>query len=302
MARIGFIGLGNMGLPMARNLKKAGHEVTGFDVVPAAVKAAAEAGLQVADKPGGVLAGAEAVVTMLPAGEHVRAVYLGGAKLEDRGLLAAADKGTLFIDCSTIDVATSRDVHAAAAEQGLPMLDAPVSGGVGGAEAATLTFMVGGPVEAFARGKPLFEAMGRNIVHAGGAGNGQAAKICNNMILGISMIAVAEAFSLGDKLGLDPQVLFQISSKASGSCWAMLNHNPVPGIVETSAANRNYQPGFAAAMMHKDLKLAQTAASQAGAATPLGAEAAALYTLFVNAGNGGLDYSAIIKLIQGARD
>lgn len=296
MARIGFIGLGNMGLPMARNLVKAGHQVAGFDVVPAACKAAGEAGIQVAQAAPGVLDGAETVVTMLPAGQHVRSVYLG-----PEGLLARAGKGTLFIDCSTIDVASSREVHSVAAEQGLPMLDAPVSGGVAGAAAATLTFMVGGPEAAFVRGKPLFEAMGRTIVHAGGAGNGQAAKICNNMILGISMLAVSEAFTLGEKLGLDPQVLFQISSKASGSCWAMLNHNPVPGIVETSAANRGYQPGFAAAMMHKDLKLAQAAADHVGAATPLGAEAAALYTLFVNAGNGGLDYTAIIKLIQGGK-
>src|SRR5512138_1562689 len=287
MARIGFVGLGNMGLPMARNLAKAGHEVTGFDVVPAALHAAKAAGIGVLGSAAGVLDGAEAVVTMLPAGEHVRGVYLGAGS-EGDGLLAGAAKDTLFIDCSTIDVATSREVHAAAAGRGLPMLDAPVSGGVGGAEAGTLTFMVGGPDQAFASGKPLFEAMGRTIVHAGGAGNGQAAKICNNMILGISMIGVAEAFTLGDKLGLDPQVLFQISSKASGSCWAMLNHLPVPGIVETSAANRDFKPGFAAAMMHKDLKLAQAAASHAGAATPLGAEAAALYTLFVNAGNGGL--------------
>jgi 3-hydroxyisobutyrate dehydrogenase len=299
MARIGFVGLGNMGLPMARNLVKAGHQVAGFDVVPAACEAAGEAGIEVAKAAADVLDGAETVVTMLPAGAHVRSVYLGAAQSESGGLLARAGKRTLFIDCSTIDVATAREVHAAAAEQGLPMLDAPVSGGVAGAAAATLTFMVGGPEAAFAKGKPLFEAMGRTIVHAGGAGNGQAAKICNNMILGISMIAVSEAFTLGEKLGLDPQVLFQISSKASGSCWAMLNHNPVPGIVETSAANRGYQPGFAAAMMHKDLKLAQAAADHVGAATPLGAEAAALYTLFVNAGNGGLDYTAIIKLIQG---
>ncbi|MGD1878264.1 MAG: 3-hydroxyisobutyrate dehydrogenase [Kiloniellaceae bacterium] len=296
MARIGFLGLGNMGLPMAKNLAKAGHEIIGFDLSPQAQQSAAAAGLTVAASAQGVVDGAEAVVTMLPAGEHVRTVYLGGD-----GLLAAAAKGTLFIDSSTIDVASSREVHAVAAEQGQLMLDAPVSGGVSGAEAGTLTFMVGGPDEAFAMGKPLFEIMGRNIVHAGGAGNGQAAKICNNMILGISMIAVSEAFSLGEKLGLDPKVLFDISSKASGSCWAMLNHLPVAGIVETSAANRDFQPGFAAAMMHKDLKLAQAAANHAGAATPLGAEAAALYTLFVNAGHGGLDYSAIIKLIEGAR-
>jgi 3-hydroxyisobutyrate dehydrogenase len=179
------------------------------------------------------------------------------------------------------------------------MLDAPVSGGVAGAEAATLTFMCGGPDAAFARAWPLLEVMGKNIVHAGGPGNGQAAKVCNNMILGVSMLACAEAFTLGEKLGLDPKKLFEISSVSSGSCWAMLHHNPVPGIVETSAANRDYRPGFAAAMMHKDLKLSQTAASQADAATPLGAAATALYTVFVNAGNGALDYSAIVKLIRG---
>ena len=297
MARIGFLGLGNMGLPMARNLAKAGHEIIAFDLSEGARQAAAEAGMTVAADAAAVAGEAESVITMLPAGQHVRAVYLG-----DQGLLAKAAKGTLFIDCSTIDVASSRDVHAAAAEAGHLMLDAPVSGGVAGAEGGTLTFMVGGGDAAFARGKAFFEIMGRTIVHAGGAGNGQAAKICNNMILGISMIAVSEAFALGEKLGLDPQKLFDISSKASGSCWAMLNHNPVPGIVETAAANRDYKPGFAAAMMHKDLKLAQAAADHVGAATPLGAEAAALYTLFVNAGNGGLDYSAIIKLIEGAKD
>jgi 3-hydroxyisobutyrate dehydrogenase len=297
MARFGFLGLGNMGLPMAKNLAKAGHEIVGFDVVDATRDAAAAAGLTVADSAAGVLAGAEAVVTMLPAGEHVRSVYLGG-----EGLLAKAGKGTLFIDCSTIDVATSREVHGAAEAAGHAMLDAPVSGGVAGAEGGTLTFMVGGAEAAFTQARPLLDVMGKNIVHAGGPGNGQAAKICNNMILGISIIAVSEAFAMGQKLGLDPKVLFDISSKASGSCWAMLNHNPVPGIVETSAANRGYQPGFAAAMMHKDLKLAQAAASFVGAATPLGAEAAALYTMFVNAGNGGLDYTAIIKMIEGKPD
>ncbi len=296
MARIGFLGLGNMGLPMAVNLLKAGHEVVGFDLSQAACQAADKSGITVAKSAAAAAGGVETVLTMLPAGQHVRAVYLG-----EEGLLAEADPGTLFIDCSTIDVATSRDVHTAAAEAGQAMLDAPVSGGVAGAEAGTLTFMVGGADAAFARGRPLFEVMGRNIVHAGGPGNGQAAKICNNMILGISMIAVAEAFTLGQKLGLDPKTLFDISSKASGSCWAMLNHNPVPGIVESAAANRGYKPGFAAAMMHKDLKLSQAAADHVGAATPLGAEAAALYTLFVNAGNGGLDYSAIIKLIEGAK-
>ncbi len=294
MAEIGFIGLGNMGGPMARNLVAAGHKLRGFDVVPAAVEAAREAGIEPVGSAAEAVQGVEALVTMLPAGQQVREVYAGGG-----GVIAAAAPGTLLIDSSTIDVGSARAVHEAAAAAGHAMLDAPVSGGVAGAAAGTLTFMVGGAEAAFARGKPLFEIMGRNVVHAGGAGNGQVAKVCNNMILGISMIACAEAFTLADKLGLDPKTLFAISSKASGSCWAMLNHAPVPGVVETSAADRDFQPGFAAAMMHKDLKLSQEAAGQAGAATPLGAEAAALYTLFVNAGNGELDYAAIIKMIRG---
>ena len=294
MSTIGFIGLGNMGQPMARNLVDAGHSVKGFDVVAEALESARANGVEIADSAAAAARGVEVAITMLPAGEHVRDVYLGAGQL-----LAAADPGTLLIDSSTIDVATAREVHAAASAAGLTMVDAPVSGGVSGAEAATLTFMVGGTDEAFARAKPLLSQMGRNILHAGGSGTGQAAKTCNNMILGISMIAVAEAFNLGEALGLEPARLFEISSKASGSCWAMLNHHPLPGIVETSAANRDYEPGFAAAMMHKDLKLSQAAAAQAGVATPLGAEATALYTLFVNAGNGGLDYSGIIKLIRG---
>ena len=294
MAEIGFIGLGNMGGPMARNLVAAGHKVRGFDVVHEAVEAAREAGIEAVASAAEAAEGVEAVITMLPAGQHAREVYAGSGRV-----IEAAAPGTLMIDSSTIDVGSARAVHEAAAAGGHLMLDAPVSGGVAGAAAGTLTFMVGGSDEAFARGQPLFEIMGRNIVHAGGPGNGQVAKVCNNMILGISMIACAEAFTLGEKLGLDPKTLFAISSKASGSCWAMLNHAPVPGVVETSAADRDFKPGFAAAMMHKDLKLSQEAASQAGAATPLGAEAAALYTLFVNAGNGELDYSGIIKMIRG---
>ncbi len=294
MADIGFIGLGNMGGPMAGNLVKAGHEVTGYDLVPAALEAAAKAGVATVESAAEAVSGVATVISMLPAGEHVRSAYLG-----DHGLIAAAAPGSLFIDSSTIDVGSARAVHEAVAAAGHVMLDAPVSGGVAGAAGATLTFMCGGTDPAFARAKPLLDAMGRNIVHAGGPGNGQVAKVCNNMILGISMLACAEAFTLGEKLGLQPQKLFEISSVSSGSCWAMLNHNPVPGIVETSAANRAYRPGFAAAMMHKDLKLSQTAAGQAGVATPLGAAATALYTLFVNAGHGGLDYSAIIKLIRG---
>jgi 3-hydroxyisobutyrate dehydrogenase len=294
MADIGFIGLGNMGGPMARNLAKAGHKVTGFDVVPAALEAAQAEGVQPAAGAAEAAAAGETVITMLPAGEHVRAVYLG-----EGGLIGTARAGALLIDCSTIDVATARAAHEAAGPAGYEMLDAPVSGGVAGAEAGALTFMIGGSEAAFERGKPLFEVMGKNVIHAGGPGNGQVAKTCNNMILGISMIAVAEAFTLAEKLGLEGQKLFDISSNASGSCWAMLNHLPVPGIVEASAANRDYKPGFSTAMMHKDLKLSQEAAAQAGVATPLGAAAASLYTLFVNAGNAGLDYSAIIKLIQG---
>ena len=291
---IGFLGLGNMGGPMAGNLVKAGHRVTGFDLMPGALEAARAAGIETADSPAAAVAEAEAVVTMLPAGEQVRGAYMG-----DQGLIAAVRPGTLLIDSSTIDVASARAVHEAAAAQGLAMLDAPVSGGVAGAGAGTLTFMCGGSEAAFARAKPLLEVMGRNIVHAGGPGNGQAAKVCNNMILAVSMIALSEAFALAEGLGLEAQKLFDISSVSSGSCWAMLNHLPVPGIVETSAANRDYQPGFAAAMMLKDLKLSQAAAQQADVATPLGAQATALYSMFVKADQDGLDYSAIIRMIRG---
>ena len=295
MTDIGFIGLGNMGGPMAVNLLKAGHKVKGFDLVQSAVEAAVAEGIEAVGSAAEAAEGVEVVVTMLPAGSHAREVYMGTGHV-----IAAASKGSLLIDSSTIDVVTARAVHRAADAAGHMMLDAPVSGGVAGAAAGTLTFMVGGADDAFARAKPLFEIMGRNVVHAGGPGNGQVAKVCNNMILGISMVAISEAFTLAETLGLEPKTLFEISSKASGSCWAMLNHLPVAGIVETSAANRDYQPGFAAAMMHKDLKLSQEAAAQAGVATPLGAEATQLYTLFVNAGQGGLDYSAIVKLIRGA--
>ena len=294
MASIAFIGLGNMGGPMARNLVAAGHGVTGFDVVPAAVEAAAAAGVKSAASAADAVAGAEVVITMLPAGEHVRSSYLG-----PDGLVAKAAPGSLMIDSSTIDVASARAVHEAAAAAGHLMIDAPVSGGVAGADAGTLTFMCGGPEAAFDRARPLLEIMGRNVVHAGGPGTGQAAKVCNNMILGITMVGISEAFNLAEALGLEHRKLFDISSVSSGSCWAMLNHLPVPGIVETSAANRDYKPGFAAAMMQKDLKLSQTAASEAGVATPLGAAAAALYTVMVNSGQGELDYSAIIRLIAG---
>ena len=294
MAMIGFIGLGNMGLPMAQNLLKAGHDVQGFDMNKAQVLALTASGGQAAASVTAATSGAEIVITMLPAGQHVRDVYLA-----PNGVLSSAGAGTLLIDSSTIDVATARDVAAAADHKGLAMLDAPMSGGVGGAQAGTLTFMVGGGDAAFARALPILEKMGRTIVHAGGAGNGQAAKICNNMILGVSMIAVSEAFVLAEKLGLDAQKLFDISSKSSGQCWSMTAYCPVPGPVPTSPANRDYQAGFTAAMMLKDLKLAQDAAKAAGAATPLGADAAKIYGEFVEAGEGPCDFSGVIRFIRG---
>lgn len=292
--RIGFIGLGNMGGPMAANLAKAGHEVAGFDMMSAAVEKAVAAGIAPRASAVDAARDAEVVVTMLPAGQHVRQVYFG-----DNGLLKSARTGTLFVDSSTIDVATARDVHAGAKAAGLEFLDAPVSGGVGGATAGSLTFMVGGDEAAFGRAKPILEKMGKNIFHAGGAGNGQAAKICNNMLLAISMIGTCEAFLLAEKLGLDHQTLFNISSTASGQCWSLTSYCPVPGPVPASPANRNYQAGFTASMMLKDLKLAQSAAQAAGAATPLGAQATALYSLFESAGAGARDFSGIIQLLRG---
>lgn len=281
---------------MAANLVKAGHEVTGYDLVQAALDKFAGIGGRPAAAMADAVAGADAVVTMLPAGQHVRDAYLGSG-----GILAAAATHAVLIDCSTIDVDSARAVGAAAAERGIAMVDAPVSGGVGGAEAGTLTFMVGGPENAFAQAKPYLECMGKTIVHAGASGTGQAAKICNNMILGISMIAVCEAFALAEKLGLDHQKLFDISSKSSGQCWSLTTYCPVPGPVPTSPANRDYKPGFTAAMMLKDLRLAQEASQVAGAQTPLGAHAQALYAEFAEAGNGGVDFSGIIKMLRERR-
>ncbi len=292
--QIGFIGVGNMGGPMVRNLLNAGDAVMVFDVASKAVAAIVADGAVAVESPAAAVEGAEMVITMLPAGTHVREVYCG-----DGGVIAAAAPGTVLIDCSTIDVESAREIAAAADAAGLSMLDAPVSGGVAGASVAALTFMVGGAAEAFTKAEPVLAKMGRTIVHAGPSGNGQVAKICNNMILGISMIALCEAFTLAKSLGLEAQTLFDISSNASGSCWAMLNHLPVAGIVETAASNRNFVPGFATDMMLKDLRLAQQAANASGTATSLGAEAAALYGIFSAAGNGGLDYSAIIKMIAG---
>jgi 3-hydroxyisobutyrate dehydrogenase len=294
MARIGFIGLGNMGLPIAQNLIKAGHQVEGVDVNAAAVEKLKSAGGVGVETAKNAAARADVVITMLPAGAQVREVYLGSS-----GIIANANDGTLLIDCSTIDVETARAVAAEAEKRGLMMLDAPVSGGVGGAQAATLTFMVGGSAQAFARAQSILEKMGKTIVHAGGAGNGQAAKICNNMILAISMIAVSEGFVLAEKLGLDHQKLFDIASKSSGQCWAMTSYCPVPGPVPASPANRDYAAGFTAAMMLKDLKLAQDAAKASGAKTELGAAAANIYSRYAASGEAGKDFSGIIRYVRG---
>jgi 3-hydroxyisobutyrate dehydrogenase len=295
MARIGFIGLGNMGLPMAQNLLKARHAVSGFDLSEYSTDRLAADGATAARSVAAACKDAEIVITMLPAGAQVREVYL-----RNDGVLAAALPGTVLVDSSTIDVDTAREVAQAAAGKGLPMIDAPATPPETGAQAATLTFMVGGPDDAFARARPVLEKMGKTIVHAGGAGNGQAAKICNNMILGASMIVVSEAFLLAEKLGLDAQKLFDISSKSSGQCWSMTSYCPVPGLVPASPANRGYKAGFTAAMMLKDLKLAQDAARATRATTPLGAGAAAVYEQFVESGDGDVDFSGIIRYLQGA--
>lgn len=293
MAEIGFIGLGNMGGPMARNLMKNGHKVAAFDVVKEKLEQARKDGAH-ACSSAAEAAVAEVVITMLPAGRHVREVYTSAG-----GVLDTAPKGALLIDCSTVDVESARAVAAKAAMAGFEMLDAPVSGGVAGAEAGTLTFMVGGSDAAFARAEPILYAMGKTVVHAGSASAGTVAKICNNMILGVSMIAVSEAFALAHKLGLDPKKLFEISSKSSGQCWALTSYCPEPGMVPTAPSNRDYKPGFTAAMMAKDLSLAREVAEATGAATPLGAEAAALYSLFCNMGEAETDFSGIIKMLKG---
>ncbi len=288
---IGFIGLGHMGGPMAANLVKAGFNVCGFDLVEASKQAAKSNGVQIADNVAQLVQGACVIITMLPAGSHVLSVW--------RELTALVVPDTLLIDCSTIDVDSARKGHEIAAEHKLLSIDAPVSGGVVGATAATLTFMAGGEKAAFDKAEPVLAAMGKRIVHCGEAGAGQAAKICNNMILGISMIGVCEAFALGEKLGLSQQALFDVASTSSGQCWALTTNCPVPGPVPASPANRDYQPGFAASLMLKDLKLAQAAAASVGATTPLGAEAAQLYNLFNALGSGGEDFSGIIRLLRG---
>lgn len=291
MARIGFVGLGNMGGPMARNLVRAGHAVAVFDIVPDLVARCAEAGAIPAASAAEAARGAELVITMLPAGQHVREAWLGQG-----GMAAASAPGAILVDCSTIDVATAREVAAGC---GRAFLDAPVSGGVMGAEAATLTFMVGGPDDAFRAAEPMLRQMGRAAIHCGGAGAGQAAKACNNMVLAATMIATAEAFVLAETLGLSHQALFEVMSKSSGQSWSLTTYCPVPGPVPASPANRDYAPGFAAALMVKDLGLAQQAAAETGAATPMGAKALELYRAFVEQGGGSTDFSGIVAMLRG---
>jgi len=293
MATIAFIGLGNMGGPMAANLVKAGHRVIGFDLLPAHLEEAKANGLEIAASAAEAASNVDAIITMLPAGKHVLSVY------ED--IAPKARKDSLFIDSSTIDVDSARKAHEITAHHGHLSVDAPVSGGTGGATAGTLTFMAGGSDNAFAKAEPLLQPMAGKIVHCGGDGSGQAAKICNNMILGISMIGVSEAFVLAEKLGLSHQALFDVASTSSGQCWSLTTYCPVPGPVPTSPANRDYTPGFAAALMLKDLKLSQEAAKSAGATTPLGAHAEELYKRFDNEGHGGDDFSGIINFLRSAK-
>ena len=290
MTSIAFIGLGNMGGPMAANLVKAGHKVTAFDLVEASRKQASSDGAGIADSAASAVKGAQVVVTMLPAGRHVLSVWTE--------ILPAMSEGSLVIDCSTIDVESAKQAHALAAKHGVASVDAPVSGGTGGAKGATLTFMCGGEEKAFKAANPVLQNMGKKIVHCGGAGAGQAAKICNNMILGVSMIAVGEAFVLAEKLGLSHQALFDVASTSSGQCWSLTSYCPVPGPVPTSPANNDYKPGFASALMVKDLTLAQDAAQAAGAETPLGKHAQEIYKAFDASGNGGVDFSGIIRHVR----
>ena len=291
MATVAFIGLGNMGGPMAANLVKSGHKVTAFDLVAASRDQAKSDGAAIAESAVSSVRGADVVVTMLPAGKHVLSVW--------DEVVTSMGKGALIIDCSTIDVESAKQAHALVAKHGIASVDAPVSGGTGGAKGATLTFMCGGEDKAFAAAKPILQKMGKKIVHCGGAGAGQAAKICNNMILGISMIAVSEGFALAEKLGLSHQTLFDVASTSSGQCWALTSYCPVPGPVPASPANNDYKPGFAAALMVKDLPLAQDAAKAAGAATPLGKHAQEIYKAFDAEGNGGVDFSGIVRHVRG---
>ena len=293
MTIIAFIGLGNMGAPMMQNLLRHGHTLRVYDVAPEAVRHCEAMGAAPAASASDAVNNAEVVFTMLQTGEQVREVCLGV-----HGIFKRLKPGALYIDCSSIDIESTRFLHDQAQQHHIAMLDAPVSGGVTGAAAATLTIMAGGETSDFLRGKPLLQLLGKFVFHAGAAGNGQAAKICNNLILGISMIAVSEGFTLAEKLGLDPKNFFEISSHSSGECWAMTHYNPMPGVLENVPANNQYRPGFTSAMMLKDLKLSQDAAKTAGIATELAAKATALYQRFADSDHAALDFSAIIKMIK----
>lgn len=292
--KIAFIGLGNMGGPMALNLHKAGFNVSGFDLSSAACATLREQGVAIAESALAAATDAEVVISMLPAGQHVEKLYLGGG-----GLLSSMKPGTLVIDCSTIDAATSRKLAGEAEKQGVNVLDAPVSGGTGGAIAGTLTFIVGGKADDLERARPLLEKMGANIFHAGEAGAGQTAKICNNMLLAILMIGTSEAMALGVANGLDPKVLAEIMRRSSGGNWALEKYNPLPGVMENAPASKGYAGGFGVDLMLKDLGLAQENVRAMKAVTPLGALAHSLYSAHSLAGNGGLDFSSIIRLMQG---
>jgi len=294
MTKVSFIGLGNMGLPMAKNLVRAGHDVTGFDLVEGQLTELVKSGGKVSENLNDTLKNSEVVITMLPSGKHVKSVYLG-----EEGIIKNSPADLLLIDSSTIDVESAREVEEVANKSNLKMLDAPVSGGVTGAEAGTLTFMVGGDEEAFEKGKELLNIMGGNVIHAGQAGNGQVAKICNNMLLAISMIGTSEAFNLAERLGLDSQTFYDISSTASGQCWSMTSYCPVPGPVPTSPANNNYKPGFSSALMLKDLRLSQEASKITNTETPLGAHSTEVYEKMEKGGYDNLDFSGVIKLISG---
>lgn len=291
MTTIAFIGLGNMGGGMAANLAKAGHDVAAFDISQDALDTAKGHGCRIAATGAEAVKGAEAVVTMLPAGKHVRAVYTDD-------IFDHAEPGTLLLDCSTIDVTTARDVAEQAVAKGFAMVDAPVSGGIAAANGGTLTFMVGGAEEAFERARPILEAMGKAVIHAGDAGSGQAAKICNNMLLGATMIATCETFNLAQALGLDPQVFYDISSQASGQSWSMTSYCPVPGVGPETPADHGYAGGFQAPLMLKDLKLAMEAAEATGIRTPMGAKARALYENYVGDGGARKDFSGIIEFLD----
>jgi len=294
MTNVAFIGLGNMGSGMCANLVRAGHDVCAFDLRPEAIVAAVEAGAVAAETLRAAVERAEVVITMLPAGEHVLSVYF-----DAEGVVAHAPEGALFLDCSTISVEDARRAATQAEDAGFLMVDAPVSGGVTGAEAGTLTFMVGGSEAGFSRARPLLDIMGTNVFHAGGAGNGQVAKIANNMLLGISMIGTCEAFNLAERLGLDAQTFFDIASTASGQCWSMTSYCPAPGPVPTAPSNRGFEAGFAIAMMLKDLNLARAAAETAEADIPLGGHAGDIYSRLEADGFAGLDFSAVMRRIRG---